>query len=249
MAYNLDAKHLGQKVSGSSVSTVPASDITDPTYIGDINFGEQLPAGTNLIGIVRLGTNNDPTYIGDTKNLLVDETGSRIEQKGDKKIKAGVGIDVLHHKIHEGLDYGAGHIFESVADDGTSDILVKVSADNDLHSITNFAVGGDAFAYLYEDVVPTTNGTEITPSNLNRESTKVTTGSVYFGPTVAAGSLGIELPPTFIPGGQKKDATGGENGGRHEWILDKSTNYLFRLVNKANATAHQSININYYEHD
>ncbi len=50
----LPAGNLGQRAMTASLSTVPASDITDATYIGDVKFGESLPAGTNAIGGVTL---------------------------------------------------------------------------------------------------------------------------------------------------------------------------------------------------
>lgn len=50
------AGNLGQQAMAASLSVVPASDITDPTYIGDIKFGESLPAGTNAIGTLAANT-------------------------------------------------------------------------------------------------------------------------------------------------------------------------------------------------
>ena len=50
------AGNLGQHLMAASLSVVPASNITDATYIGDIKFGESLPAGTNAIG--KLAANN-----------------------------------------------------------------------------------------------------------------------------------------------------------------------------------------------
>ena len=49
----LPAGNLGQQAMAASLSVVPASDVTDATYIGDIKFGEELPAGTQLIGKVK----------------------------------------------------------------------------------------------------------------------------------------------------------------------------------------------------
>lgn len=47
---SLPAGNLGQQAMAASLSVVPANNITDATYIGDIKFGESLPAGTNAIG-------------------------------------------------------------------------------------------------------------------------------------------------------------------------------------------------------
>ncbi|MFQ5492234.1 MAG: hypothetical protein ACE5GE_16080, partial [Phycisphaerae bacterium] len=48
----LPAGNLGMQLMAASLSIVPASNITDGTYIGDIKFGEALPAGANAIGSV-----------------------------------------------------------------------------------------------------------------------------------------------------------------------------------------------------
>ena len=45
---------IGAKANALRVA--PANDITDATYIGDIKFGESLPAGTNEIGKLAAGT-------------------------------------------------------------------------------------------------------------------------------------------------------------------------------------------------
>lgn len=47
---SLPSGNIGQQAMAASVSTVPANNITDATYIGDIKFGEALPAGTAVIG-------------------------------------------------------------------------------------------------------------------------------------------------------------------------------------------------------
>jgi hypothetical protein len=39
-------------IASGTITTVPANNITDATYIGDIKFGEALPAGTAAIGSI-----------------------------------------------------------------------------------------------------------------------------------------------------------------------------------------------------
>ena len=46
------AGNLGQQLKAASLSVAPATDITDATYIGDIKFGESLPAGSAIVGKV-----------------------------------------------------------------------------------------------------------------------------------------------------------------------------------------------------
>jgi len=47
---SLPSGNLGMQAMAASLSMVPANNITDATYIGDIKFGESLPAGTAAIG-------------------------------------------------------------------------------------------------------------------------------------------------------------------------------------------------------
>lgn len=75
----LPAGNLGQQAMAASLSVVPASDVTDATYIGDIKFGEALPAGSNAIGKLAANTGVD---IGDVdvtsqpaRDRLTDNVG------------------------------------------------------------------------------------------------------------------------------------------------------------------------------
>ncbi len=61
---SLPAGNLGQQTAAASLSVAPATDIADATYIGDIKFGEALPAGTAEIGKLAAGS----AEIGNVKN-------------------------------------------------------------------------------------------------------------------------------------------------------------------------------------
>lgn len=67
------AGNLGQQAKAASLSVAPATDITDPTYIGDVKFGEELPAGTQLIGKVGI----DQSTPGTTNLVNVDGGASQ----------------------------------------------------------------------------------------------------------------------------------------------------------------------------
>ena len=67
------AGNLGQQAKAASLSVAPATDITDPTYIGDVKFGEELPAGTQLIGKVGI----DQTTPGTTNLVNVNGGASQ----------------------------------------------------------------------------------------------------------------------------------------------------------------------------
>ena len=67
------AGNLGQQAKAASLSVAPATDITDPTYIGDVKFGEELPAGTQIIGKVGI----DQTTPGATNLVNVNGGASQ----------------------------------------------------------------------------------------------------------------------------------------------------------------------------
>ena len=67
------AGNLGQQLKAASLSVAPATDIVDATYIGDIKFGEELPAGTQLIGKIGI----DQTTPGITNLVNVNGGASQ----------------------------------------------------------------------------------------------------------------------------------------------------------------------------
>ena len=67
------AGNLGQQLKAASLSVAPASDIADATYIGDVKFGEELPAGTQLVGKVGI----DQTTPGATNLVNVNGGASQ----------------------------------------------------------------------------------------------------------------------------------------------------------------------------
>jgi len=68
----LPSGNLGAQAKAASLCVNPASDISDATYIGDIKFGESLPAGTSVIG----KTGIDQTTDGTTNHVHVNGLGA-----------------------------------------------------------------------------------------------------------------------------------------------------------------------------
>jgi hypothetical protein len=67
------AGNLGQQAKAASLSVAPATDITDATYIGDVKFGESLPAGSAIVGQVGI----DQTTPGTTNLVNVNGGASQ----------------------------------------------------------------------------------------------------------------------------------------------------------------------------
>lgn len=68
----LPSGNLGDQAKAASLSVTPATDITDGRYIGDIKFGESLPAGTDILG----KTGIDQTTDGTTNHVHVHGLGA-----------------------------------------------------------------------------------------------------------------------------------------------------------------------------
>ena len=96
-----------QRVQTSSASEVTLAATTDETYIGDIKFGEALPAGTAAIGtvdIAPIGTISRAAISAATSgnNTLVAAAGAGI------KIKVLAMILVVSGDVDVRLESGAG---------------------------------------------------------------------------------------------------------------------------------------------
>ncbi|MBI2864892.1 MAG: hypothetical protein HYX94_10075 [Chloroflexi bacterium] len=96
---------IGQKASAASLSTVPASDIPDATYIGDIKFGEALPAGSAVLGTIR-ATNPDGTNIGGTGGSSHTDDASFTPATDDGTVMMAVADETAPDSVDEG-DAGA----------------------------------------------------------------------------------------------------------------------------------------------
>lgn len=171
----------------------------------------------------------------------------------DPLVKSLPTIDVAHHEIHEGEYFGAGHIWDSVADDGVAEMIVVVGSPNHFHFTPHGALGGDFYVHLYEDPTfadaPTDYGTAVALEDFNRVTDSTPQVTAYHTPTVATD--GTLLAAGFIPGGSGNAnfAAGGTASGRIERILKTGKIYLLRLTNKAGSTQPASIEIEGYEHE
>jgi len=91
---------VNQAAKANALTVAPASDISDATYIGDIKFGESLPAGTNAIG--KLAANSgvdigDVTLTAGTAAIgkLAANSGVDIGDVDVTSVIAGVGTTNL----------------------------------------------------------------------------------------------------------------------------------------------------------
>lgn len=133
----LPSGNLGMRAMAASLSVVPASDITDATYIGDIKFGEALPTGSNTIGKLAANSGVD---IGDvdvkTVGSVVDANNSTTSTLGGGASFTGDSTDLLGYSavcitLYADVDSAADGMSFEFSSDGTNwDDVYEFTLDN-----------------------------------------------------------------------------------------------------------------------
>ena len=187
--------------------------------------GNELFSGTATPGYVRLTDG--------TRDATFDMVHSALNT-----------VDALHHEIHQNHAYTVQETFTDLADDASVDFLIVTGPDKELHTTMKVALGGNAFAFLYEDVVVTSSGTGLTLINRHREASDTTESIAYANPLYATGAA---LWSEFLPGGIGPKSFGGQGSSREEIVLKRSTSYAFKLLNVSGAVKDGSLGITFYE--
>lgn len=118
----------GDQNKASSLSVTPATDITDGRYIGDIKFGEPLPAGTNIIGLVGIdqGTANANEVVlkSITAGPLPDTSGGALAALGGTVDGSEIQVDVVTLAAPATLPLPTGAATETTLDTIMDDIAL-----------------------------------------------------------------------------------------------------------------------------
>jgi hypothetical protein len=154
-------------------------------------------------------------------------------------------IDYPHQKTHEGRYFSGGYYDSSVANNGTLDLLVQSSSTEYSHIKFSAVSSGNATVQLYTGTTVSAAGTGVTMSNHNRASAKAFSGTVTHTPTVTG--VGTQINGTGFIAGGPGGGEGGDFGFSNEFILDKSTNYLFRVTNVSGSASKISSLIQGYQ--
>jgi hypothetical protein len=155
--------------------------------------------------------------------------------------------------VHDGFMFTVSGKQTGLADAGVFDTLIKVPAATFPHiTIYRFSFGrGDIDLLAYEGTTVSADGTAVTASNMNRNSTNTPDTDFFHTPTVTSpGTLMYTLwtPPTTAGiGGSAEGVTDIEHGT--EWVLKPSTNYLIRMTNSSGATIDHAFHVIWYEID
>ena len=170
-------------------------------------------------------------------NLILDKSY-------DENVSSLANITTPHQQVHKGHGYYFSYLDESVADNGTLDVMLSVGSNKHLHTIFRFSSGGDAYGYILENPSVSASVTTIPIYNMNRASSNTTDAIAYATPTTTGGT---SLVSVVMPGGGKQFSIGGATRNGAEWILKKDRNYVFRVVNKGGAAKAVSFDVEWYE--
>lgn len=157
-------------------------------------------------------------------------------------------IDTVHHEVHEGEMFHAGHTAASVANGASVDLLLTTGA-KECHTTFEVFAGGQVSVYLYE--APTiANGTAITIYNMKRSSANAPLSTVKHTPTVSATGTTALVNGRILPGGSSPQTrVGGGIRQGVEWVLAPDTAYLLRVTNGSGATIAINVGLEWYEEE
>lgn len=163
----------------------------------------------------------------------------------DTKLKVPITITVPHHMIHEGKNFIASHFFSNLADQAIALFRILVGANKELHATLSVSAQGMGKFRIAEGTTYSNNGTAVTIYDKNRTTANTSDALCYHTPTVDAAAP--KIYDCFVPGGSKQRAIGSVRTNGEEWILKKSTDYLFLFVNYGGANMDASMEIEFYE--
>ena len=92
----------------------------------------------------------------------------------------------------------------------------------------------------------TSSGTELTPINLNQESTNASEANVEYGGTYDISGAQL-VHSTVAPGGTKKEAVGGLAEVGETVVMPQGYSLLVRLTNKSASATDMSIRVIWWE--
>ena len=143
-------------------------------------------------------------------------------------------IDTVHRRVHSGCYFGCDY-HASIADTATMIILFK-NASKEFHFLYEIECVGSVDINVYRKPTITSNGISLTLHCFNDEMKGTSESTIFHTPIISNNgelwfnrfSLGINAPvvkslSSIRPGVEK--------------IMDRNTNYLFRITNSSGGTS------------
>ena len=155
-----------------------------------------------------------------------------------------VNMNTLHHKTHRGLFFYYNTYDLALAASGNLDMLL-ITGDKQAHiRVKSVLLEGDGLFTLYQGTTVSNNGTALTATNANLNSSNTPEVLAYAGPTVTG--VGTLLGGDFVKVGNNS-VLGNFDIDSDLLILRPNTNYLLRLTNRGSGATEALITLGFYE--
>lgn len=157
-------------------------------------------------------------------------------------------IESEHLHIHAGRGFQLSGEIATLAASLSTDMWIKPFSGQAIHfrDYRFSSSGAPVKVTLYENPTIAISGTQLTPINRNRISTKISSAAVFSGASMSA--LGTFLDVTRIEGtGVGANETGEIEGFPVEWIIDGGNTYLLRISNEDTSSVKITYRMFWYE--
>jgi len=175
--------------------------------------------------------------------LLVDE--DHVILTVDSMTRNLVVLDTIHYRVHIGEMFQVDKVSLAVANNASSEILIRVPSNGSAHMAFTIRAGGDTRLQLFEGPTVTGDGVSIPTVNRNRFSSKVTGILAFHTPTVA--DDGVPLSSILSAGGTGGNSAGGDASSFSEWVLKSDTDYLMKGTNVAGTAQNIGLEVYWYQ--
>ena len=160
----------------------------------------------------------------------------------DSNSGAGVIVDILHHKLHEGNLF-AGCATATIGANTTAYFIFRPDEDGKFEYAVHSTAAFKSTLFEAPTLSTNTGETSFTMVNRNRNSSKTTTSVYATTPTANVSAVGTRLA-TVIVGG----AFGiGSSVSDFNWGIDGTKTYALQVMNAGGAATNDvSVSINNY---
>jgi len=170
------------------------------------------------------------------------------------RVSGGV-LSASHQEntLFKGQKFAAWGVKASIAINAYYDIVLRTPAGSTayvhLMKVRGWVDGGQCRIQLFETPTTATSDTAFTPVNQNRLSTDTSGVEIETSATVTVGAA-VQVDEEIFGGGtSKKDDLGaGAGPGMAQYVLDTSTVYVIRALNKSADSSTVSIRLEWAEH-
>mgnify|MGYP006293999869 CR=1 FL=1 len=160
-------------------------------------------------------------------------------------------VNDLTRGVRDGKTSHVSHLFTSISDDATAELLIKVG-EKELHVYKKISITGEATFRFFEGTAVSSDGTSVPTVDRNRNDNVAAFSTFFHTPTVT--DVGTELSVEVILGGTSNGGpptptVGAASGELAVWVLKPNTNYLIRTTNTSGSSQRATITADFFEVD